>query len=86
MFITGNLPALSDAQKLISKAAWRVKDRHAKDRKPSNPVTTYRSPEYQVEFEAKQLQLANERAARRAAGNEKRTATLAAKRQLKNKA
>lgn len=85
MFIAGTLPVLSERQQLLHKAAWRVKDRHAKQRKPSTVTTTYRSPEYQIEYDAKQARLAAEKAERRAAGNAKRTATLAAKRELKNK-
>lgn len=79
LFIAGELPVLSESQKRISKAAWKVKDRYAHLRKPSEAVVIYRSPEYQRECELRAAEHAAGKAARRAAGVAKRQATLAKK-------
>lgn len=85
MFVTGQLPKLSDSQKAISRAAWRPTDSQAKNKVGGEVATVYASPEYIRELDEKAALAAAEKAERRAAGVAKRQQTLAKKRKAKGK-
>lgn len=85
MFVAGKLPNLSDEQKQISRAAWRVKDNRAAEKTGGEVKLVYASPEYLAEVERKAAEAAAAKAERKAAGIAKRQETLAKKRKLKGK-
>ena len=85
VFNTGVAPSFTKEQQKVRRTAWKPNSARMKMQVSGSAVTVYRSPKAQAEFEAKQAQVAMEKAARRMAAVEKAKATRAANAKAKTK-